>query len=98
MTDIVGPDHSNAIACPPVVYAAGLVAGIGLDILWPVPILPDAVQFALGGTVLCISGAIMPFVIRGFIKVARRFQCGARLRRLLRMARTGSPATPLMCR
>ncbi len=63
MTDIVGPDHSNAIAFPPFVYAAGLVAGVGLDILWPFPILPDAVQFAVGGTVLCISGAIMPLVI-----------------------------------
>ncbi len=30
--DIVGPDHSNAIAFPPFVYAAGLVAGVGLDI------------------------------------------------------------------
>ncbi len=73
MTDIVGPDHSNAIAFPPFVYAAGIVAGVGLDILWPVPILPDAVQFAVGGTVLCISGAIMPFVIRRFRKSRTTF-------------------------
>ncbi len=59
-------DAAGVIALPPVVYLAVLGIGIALDLLFPIPLLPDSVQYRAGFAVIAGGGCIMPFVLRQF--------------------------------
>lgn len=48
-------DWSGVIVPPPIVYLVCLVAGLGLDFLWPIPLLPQAIQFGVGFTIIVAS-------------------------------------------
>lgn len=47
--------------------------GIVLDFLFPVPVLPNRVQYAVGFAVMAVSGLIMPFVLLEFRKARTNF-------------------------
>ena len=51
-------DHAGVIARPPVLYLGCLLAGLVLDILWPAPIVPSAIQFTVG-PVLIVLGLVL---------------------------------------
>ncbi len=63
----------GVIALPPVVYAPFLAMGIVLDFLFPVPVLPNRVQYAAGFAVMALSGLIIPFVLLEFRKARTDF-------------------------
>ena len=54
---------------PPVIYAVCFLAGLGVDALWPLPLLPSTVQYAIS-TALIIAGLVL-FVtaLREFLRV-----------------------------
>lgn len=53
-------DHPSCggVVPPPLIYLVCLLAGLGLDYLWPVPVLPQAMQYGAGG-VLTIAGVLL---------------------------------------
>ena len=63
----------GVIALPPLVYVPFLAMGIVLDFLFPVPVLPNRVQYAAGFTVMALSGLIIPFVLLEFRKARTDF-------------------------
>jgi len=42
------PDHPNVIALPPLIYLISILIGVGLHILWPIPILSRSAAKWLG--------------------------------------------------
>ena len=42
-------DAPNVIAMPPLIYLAFLAAGLLLDYLFPVPVLPNSIQWRIFG-------------------------------------------------
>lgn len=51
---------------PPIIYAAWFLAGLGLDAIWPLPLLAPALQYAIG-TPLIIAGLVL------FVAAVREF-------------------------
>lgn len=59
-------DHSQAITLPPFIFAAFFAAGAVLDALWPVAVLPPAVQYGLGGALLAAGVSVAVPTLRAF--------------------------------
>ena len=76
-------DHAGVIAHPPLIYLAGILAGLGIDVFWPAPQLSAATQYALG-TVLIVSG------------IAIVAACGWRFGRAGTSVPTSTPTTALV--
>jgi len=51
-------DTPGVIAPPPAIALAHLLAGLGLDALWPAPFLPAAAQWALGAALILPGAAL----------------------------------------
>ena len=58
---------------PPVIYLQAVVLGFLTDRLWSVAFLPDVLQYVLGGALIAMSLAIMPWVLREFAKARTHF-------------------------
>ncbi len=80
-------DTPGVVARPPLLYLAFLAVGLGLDYLWPVPLvpggLPNAVQYALGAVLLSLGVGLMA-------------ACMRRLRRAGTPVETWKPTTALV--
>ncbi len=62
-------DHgSTRVIPPPLVYLVFFLAGLGLDYLWPLPLLPRAVQYALGFTILALGFLLFGLALREFVR------------------------------
>ncbi len=61
-------DWSGVIVPPPIVYLVCLLAGMGLDFFWPIPLLPQAFQFVVGFTII---GSSFLLVGLAFMKFRR---------------------------
>ncbi len=66
-------DSSGALAPPPIVYFGCLMVGLGLDYLWPLPFLPQTIQYAFGFTIIALSGLLIGWVLREFSKSKTSF-------------------------
>ncbi len=66
-------DTPKVITFPPLVYVPFLAMGIVLDFLFPLPLLPNRVQYLVGFAVFAVSGLIMPFVLLEFRKARTNF-------------------------
>ncbi len=66
MTDTPEQDAPGVIARPPFIYLGFLALGLGLDWLWPYPLLPEAVQYALGGALCALGLGVALASIRRF--------------------------------
>ena len=66
-------DAPNVIAIPPLIYLAFLAVGLLLDYLFPVPVLPNSVQYAVGFGIIIAPGLVMRFVLREFRKAETQF-------------------------
>lgn len=63
---MANPDTAGLIAPPPLIFLAFLLAGLGLDFLWPYPVLPAPLQYWLGGAVILCSFAMVFPAFRAF--------------------------------
>lgn len=52
-------DTPGVIAPPPLIYGGFLLIGFVIDCIWPIPVLPDNVQYALGGVLIALALAII---------------------------------------
>ncbi len=59
-------DRSGAVAIPPVIYLGFFLIGLALELLFPAPLLPAAVQYGVGGVLIVASGMLIPFTFRRF--------------------------------
>ena len=66
MTDAPEQDAPGVIARPPFIYLGFLALGLGLDWLWPYPLLPETVQYALGGALIVFGFAVTLASFRHF--------------------------------
>ncbi len=48
-------DRPGVIARPPLIYLGFLAVGLGLDRLWPLAFLPEAVQYPMGGALIVLG-------------------------------------------
>ena len=76
-------DAPNVIAIPPLIYLAFLAVGLLLDYLFPVPVLPNSIQYAVGFGISIASGLIMPFVLLRFKKANTNFDPGKPTTRII---------------
>ena len=60
------PDVPGVIAKPPFIYLGFLVLGLGLDRLWPNPLLPETLRYILGGALIWLGLALALASIRRF--------------------------------
>ena len=60
-------DAPNVIAIPPLIHLAFLAVGLLLDYLFPVPVLPNSIQYAVGFGIIIATGLVMPFGSSGFL-------------------------------
>jgi protein-S-isoprenylcysteine O-methyltransferase Ste14 len=61
-------DTPGVIAPPPVIYLAGLVLAFALDWVWPIALLPVAVQVAIG---IPLIGLGLSVVVLAFMRFRR---------------------------
>ncbi len=66
-------DAPGVITIPPLIYVPFFAIGILLDYIFPVPLLPNRVQYLVGFAVIAVSGLIMPFVLLEFRKSRTNF-------------------------
>ncbi len=66
MTDAPEQDTPGVIARPPFIYLGFLALGLGLDWLWPSPLLPEALRYTLGGALIGLGFALALALIRRF--------------------------------
>ena len=59
-------ENAGVIAPPPLIVAAALLAGVGLDLLWPAPFLGRGAQWALGLLLVVPSVALILACARMF--------------------------------
>ena len=53
-------DVANPTIRPPILYLVAILVGLGIDLAWPLPFLPDPISVLLG--IVVIAGAIALFV------------------------------------
>ncbi len=66
MTDTSEPDAPGVIAKPPFIYLGFLALGLGLDWLWPSPLLPETLRYMLGGALIGLGIALTLASVRQF--------------------------------
>jgi protein-S-isoprenylcysteine O-methyltransferase Ste14 len=66
--DMPGKDSPGVIAPPPVIYLAGLALAFVLDWFWPIALLPDAVQVAIGIPLIVLGLSV---VLLAFMRFRR---------------------------
>jgi protein-S-isoprenylcysteine O-methyltransferase Ste14 len=62
-------DHAKVIASPPIIFAAVLVLGFGLDMIWPAPFLPEGWSLLLGFAIIVVAVNIMTYAFRELIRI-----------------------------
>lgn len=65
-SDAGGGDAPGVIAKPPFIYLGFLALGLGLDRLWPYPLLPEAVQYPLGAALFALGLVLVLASMRHF--------------------------------
>lgn len=58
----------GGVTPPPIIYAVCFLAGLGLDGLWPVPLLPLAVQYSVGVAFMVAGLALFVWALREFTR------------------------------
>ncbi|MCZ6590803.1 MAG: isoprenylcysteine carboxylmethyltransferase family protein [Alphaproteobacteria bacterium] len=58
----------GGVTPPPIIYAVCFLAGLGLDGLWPVPLLPVAVQYSVGVAFMVAGLALFVWALREFTR------------------------------
>ncbi len=58
---------------PPLIYGCALLIGLGLDWLWPNPVLPVPAQYLVGGIVIALAGVLIAVVLREFFRAKTTF-------------------------
>jgi protein-S-isoprenylcysteine O-methyltransferase Ste14 len=66
MTEVAEKDAPGVIAKPPFIYLGFLALGLGLDWLWPYPLLPEALRYTLGGALFALGLGLALASIRRF--------------------------------
>src|ERR1700730_960909 len=62
-------DHANVVASPTVIFAGVLALGFGLDMIWPVPFLPEGWSLPLGFIIIFLAANIKLFAAREMVRV-----------------------------
>ena len=68
MTEDPKRDRHPFVPPPPFVYAGFFVVGLGLDYLWPAPLLSAAVQYGVGFALVAAGLALFRLTLREFAK------------------------------
>ena len=58
----------GVLAPPPVIYAAFLLVGLGLQSVWPVAVLPETLRYVAGGGVVAASFVLAGLGWRAFVR------------------------------
>ena len=68
MNDETIQDNPGVVFPPPFIYLGWLAAGFALDYFLPASILPDSVQYSVGGVVILLSVVLVVSAFRQFRK------------------------------
>ena len=68
MTESAGQDRHPFVPPPPLVYAGFFLIGLGLDYLWPAPLLSAPVQYGVGFALVAASLVLFWLTLREFAK------------------------------
>ena len=52
-------DHAGVTFPPPLIYGGFLLIGFVIDYFWPIPVIPDNLQYALGGVLMVVALVIV---------------------------------------
>ena len=72
MTETPAADEHPFVPPPPLVYAGFFAVGLGLDYLWPAPLLSATVQYAIGFALVAAGLALFGLTLREFAQAATR--------------------------
>lgn len=65
-TDGRGGDHPHVVALPPLIYLVALVAGIGLDVVWPTSIGSLPIRLTVAAVLIVVAVAVLASALRRF--------------------------------
>jgi protein-S-isoprenylcysteine O-methyltransferase Ste14 len=52
-------DHAHVVGHPPLIHLAGILVGVGIDALWPAPLLSMMTQYVAGGVLILLGLAVV---------------------------------------
>ena len=67
-------DTAGVVAPPPLIYLAGLLAGLGLDWLWPAPFAPDWARIYRAAVLFLLGLALATTVMLRFRRAGTRIE------------------------
>ena len=70
----VAKETAGVIAPPPLIYLAFLGLGFGLDYAWPVALLSQATQYAIGAACIAVAAFGVTLVLRRFRKAGTNIE------------------------
>lgn len=78
-------DHAHVVGHPPLIHLAGILVGLGIDALWPAPLLAITTQYVAGGVLIALGLAVV-------------LACGLTFRKAGTSVPTQTPTTALVIR
>ncbi len=67
------PDRPGVIALPPLIYLGFFLFGLAADLVWPLPLLPQLVQYVVGLALIILSGVLIAWTLPMFRRADTSF-------------------------
>ena len=67
-------DNPGVVARPPLIYLCSILIGLALQFVWPLKVLPSALEATLGGSLMLVAIVLFTLSVRQFLATGTAIQ------------------------
>ena len=67
-------DNPGVVARPPLIYLCSILIGLALQFVWPLKVLPAALEATLGGSLMLVAIVLFTLSVREFLAAGTAIQ------------------------
>ena len=67
-------DNAGVVARPPLIYLCSIFIGLALQFVWPLKVLPAALEATLGGSLMLVAIVLFTLSVRQFLATGTAIQ------------------------
>jgi protein-S-isoprenylcysteine O-methyltransferase Ste14 len=67
-------DNPGVVARPPLIYLCSILIGLALQFVWPLKVLPAALEATLGGSLMLVAIVLFILSVRQFLAIGTAIQ------------------------